>query len=508
MNRAALPAPSWTAALAALPPEWFLAARWFQGKASSVREIRPVDVLDLTRRLPSRDGYLCIALAAVTTNDGSTEMYQLPFCVEPADSGHIGPAIPLGTGWRVREALEEPALHVALARLMREGCEVAGEHGRFRFESLPPSPWQQVRPLAQTSTNSLVLVKADVICKFIRRVSLGPSPELEMNRFFATAGTFRNLPPMEGALSYVDAAGGEYTLVLAQRFVDNQGDLWQGTQHFLSSRLKQMAEKGHEAEAWRGDTVSADYMDRARRLARVLATMHRTLTTAGSDAAFAPEPITPTDLARWSAAMEADATALFDKIAAREPGAHPALRDLRERLPDIRRQAVTAFRRLAAFRPDGWIKCRVHGDFHLGQVLQVDDDFFVIDFEGEPLKPALHRAAKYSPLKDVAGLLRSFNYAAYAALFAWADRHPLSREEFRTLEQRLVEWNRTVEQSVRRSYFESMGWREHGDLPSFLAALKLEKAIYELDYEFNNRPAWLPIPCGGIQASLEEFFQT
>jgi maltose alpha-D-glucosyltransferase/alpha-amylase len=104
----------------------------------------------------------------------------------------------------------------------------------------------------------------------------------------------------------------------------------------------------------------------------------------------------------------------------------------------------------------------------------------------------------------VAGLLRSFNYAAYAALFAWAEQHPLPAQGYRTLETRLIEWNRTVEATFRQAYFPAMGGAESTDLPAFLAVLKLEKAVYELDYEINNRPDWLPIPCSGIQACLKE----
>jgi maltose alpha-D-glucosyltransferase/alpha-amylase len=184
------------------------------------------------------------------------------------------------------------------------------------------------------------------------------------------------------------------------------------------------------------------------------------------------------------------------------------MRDFHEHLPEIRRQIPDAFRRLAALRLDGWIKCRIHGDFHLGQVLLVGDDCFVMDFEGEPLKAAAQRVAKYSPLKDVAGLLRSFHYAMYAALFDWEERHPLSREAFRALECRLAEWNRSVEQIFRDTYFAEMGWTESSELSEFLTVLKLEKAVYELDYEINNRPAWLPIPVSGLRACLIEIFQT
>lgn len=508
MNKTTQPTPAWAVAVAALPAEWFRAARWFQAKAAAVRSIRLVDILDLSSLLPPGGRRLSIALVEVAAGDGSPELYQLPLCLEPDGGMGPGPSFAVGAGWTVREALEEPALHAVMIRLMSEGRTLAGERGTFHFESFPSSLWRQVHPLAQNSTNSLMLVKADLVCKFIRRLPAGQSPELEMNRIFAAAGTFQNLAPLEGVLSYRDAGGREYTLVITRRYVENQGDLWHGTLSFLSHWLHLLAETGPETSTEPAREDALNYLDRVRRLAKVLAMMHRTLSAEGLEAAFAPEPITPADLARWSGAMAAGAVAVLDKLAAREPGSSPATRDVPEGLPEMRRQILAAFSRLTGLRPDGWIKCRVHGDFHLGQILLVGDDCFVMDFEGEPLKAAAQRVAKYSPLKDVAGLLRSFHYAMCAALFDWKERHPLPREAFNALECRLAEWNRSVEQIFRETYFAEMGWIENAGLSEFLAVLKLEKAVYELDYEINNRPAWLPIPSSGIRACLKEILQT
>ncbi|HOT01435.1 MAG TPA: phosphotransferase [Acidobacteriota bacterium] len=508
MNKTTRPVPAWATAVAALPAEWFRTARWFQAKAESVRSIRLVDVLDLSPLLPPGDRRLSISLVEVAAGDGTPELYLLPLCLEPTGKMGPGSTFAVGAGWAVREALDEPALHAMMIRLMSEGRTLAGGRGTFHFESFPLPLWRQVHSLAQNSTNSLILVKADVVCKFIRRLPAGQSPELEMSRFFAAAGTFQNLPPLEGALSYRDVGGREYTLVIARRFVENQGDLWHGTLLFLSHWLHLLAETqpGIVTEPPLED--ASGYLDRVRRLARVLATMHRTLSAEGLEAAFAPEPITPADLAGWCSTMTAGAAAILDKIASGEPGSHPATRDFYERLPEMRRQILAAFSRLTGLQPAGWVKCRVHGDFHLGQVLLVGNDCFVMDFEGEPLKASAQRVAKYSPLKDVAGLLRSFHYAMYAALFEWEERHALSQEAFGALECRLAEWSRLVEQVFRETYFAEMGWIEDGGLSEFLAVLKLEKAVYELDYEINNRPAWLPIPCNGIKACLKEILHT
>lgn len=508
MNKTTQPVPAWTAAVAALPAEWFRTARWFQAKAEPVRSIRLVDVLDLSPVLPPGNRRLSIALVEVAAGGGAPELYLLPLCLEPAGGLGPGATFAVGAGWTVREALDEPVLHAVMIRLMREGLTLAGGRGTFHFESFPSPLWRQVQPLAQNSTNSLILIKADVVCKFIRRLPTGQSPELEMSRFFAAAGTFLNLPPLEGALSYRDVDGREYTLAIARRYVENQGDFWHGTLRFLSHWLHLPAETqpGTGMEPPLED--DSGYLNRVRRLAQVLAAMHRTLSAEGLAAAFAPEPIIPADLAGWCCTMGADAAAILDKIASLDPGWHQALRDFHEGLPEMRRQILAAFNRLTGLQPEGWIKCRIHGDFHLGQVLLVGDDCFVMDFEGEPLRTSAQRVAKYSPLKDVAGLLRSFHYAMYAALFDWEERHSPSREAFRAQECRLAEWSRSVEQVFRETYFAEMGWIEDSGLSAFLAVLKLEKAVYELDYEINNRPAWFPIPCSGIKACLKEILKT
>jgi maltose alpha-D-glucosyltransferase/alpha-amylase len=155
-------------------------------------------------------------------------------------------------------------------------------------------------------------------------------------------------------------------------------------------------------------------------------------------------------------------------------------------------------------KPEDMLKCRVHGDFHLGQVLRARGDFYVIDFEGEPVRARNARTAKQSPLKDVAGLFRSLNYAVYSALFALNDRRRLNDDVYAALERVLPAWSRRLEKTIMAEYAAVTGRPVTPARRMLLAAYKLEKALYELNYEINNRPGWLAIPARGIGDCLAE----
>lgn len=494
---------SWEAVASALPAAWMQGARWFRHKSDPITRIAFRDGLDLTPHAAPCSGRVALLVVAVEMASGHSGLYQVPIHLEPGE-GKAG-SFPVEGGWSVREAVDLPAFHTAVRRLMDTGASLDGARGVFRFERYPVKAPYQSRPLAQTSSNSLVLVKGDDVLKYIRGLEPGVSPELEMNRFLALRGDFVNLPPLTGAVSWLPAEGGECTLAIAQRFVENTGDLWAWTQDFLKSFLDALPPGEDPAEETFVTKRCREYLDQTARLADVLADLHRTLQSTPDDPAFAPQPVTPADLGVWSAAMRSGAESVFERIGRLAPGEGPILRDFFERFPSMRERALEAFGRLSGLDPSGWVKCRVHGDFHLGQALKTVDDFVLMDFEGEPLKAQDQRVARYSPFKDVAGLLRSYNYAAWAALFDWMERHGAETPPPRA-ETAVLWWNAKVEGVFRRRYLTSAGIAPSAGVDALLALLKLEKAVYELDYEINNRPGWLRIPVSGIGACLQEVF--
>lgn len=496
--------PSFAQAASAFPAEWLQAARWFRRKSDPVREVHLLDALELTGGGPAAVERYGLLILNVVFQSGQTALYQMPVRVG-SNGGAAGGdgTFPAGPDFFVQEATSLPAFNTEILRLMETNRTVPGVCGTFHFESYPLKGLRQCEALAQTSSNSLVLVRGGTVMKYLRGLDPGISPELEMNRFFATHGDFTSLPPLTGSLTWRHG-GEEYTLAIAQGFIANEGDLWSWTLDFLKSLLNELPPGEDPVPAGIIQAASRHYLQQTGRLARLLARMHHTLASGGGGPAFAPEPVTSQDLQAWGDGMIRTAQEIFGRIGALAPGDTPLLQDFFRSFPSLRQRSLEALGRLSRLDPHGWIKCRVHGDFHLGQALKAGEDFYIIDFEGEPLRAAGERTVRYSPLKDVAGLLRSYNYAVYAALFAWQEKTGAAGTAFQWAEDALLRWNASVEKVFWSEYLAAAGEAVTPGRQALLAVLKLEKAIYELDYEINNRPAWLKIPVSGIGACLAE----
>jgi maltose alpha-D-glucosyltransferase/alpha-amylase len=495
--------PDWTAVAAAIPPAWLREQRWFQRKSAEVDRVRLLDALELDPGPPSVETPRALLVLEITMAGGLSNIYLLPVALRTPAGDDI-PGFAVDERTVAVEALADGALHAAVRRFMDAGSAAAALNGTFHGEAIPSQGPRRSRTLARTSSNTLVLLEGDEVLKYIRRLEPGANPELEMNRFFATHGDFVNLPALTGALQYRAGDGREFTLAMALRHITNEGDAWHWTLAVLAEMLSSMPDEESNITPRALERVGSAYGQAMTRLADVLGHMHRVLCSGAGGPAFAPEPIRPADLAAWSAALVRDADELFDRLARTEARADERVRDFLDGLPRLRHQVRQAGARVSRLKPEGLLRCRVHGDFHLGQVLRAGDDFYVIDFEGEPLRARTARTAKHSPLKDVAGLFRSFNYAAYAALFAFRERLFPPDSMVHALEGALLGWCRRLEEKFLKDYVAAAGRPVSPAGRMLLAAYKLEKALYELDYEINNRPDWLPIPARGIGDCLAE----
>ncbi len=498
----------WDGLAAAVPPRFFQGARWFRHKADPVRQSRFFDGVDLTPFAPAGRDRLLLALLRVELASGAEALYQAPFRLMESGAGgeETDDAFPVGwQGAAAVDAVGSDAFQTAFRRLMDEGATLPGRHGRFRFERLPDRAPRQCRSLAATSTNSLVLVRGDDVVKHLRCLAPGMSPELEIGRFFAARGASPHVPPLTGACSYLGDDGQEFTLAVSHRFIENEGDLWEWTQAFLQGYLPACADSPAPADG-AAPPSSLGYLEQTAALAEVLAAVHRALGQDGGDPAFRPEPVTREDLGQWADRMRRSAGAVFDRVAALPAPAAGPVGEFLARLPAVRAEVLAAFAALPGLDPDGWVRGRVHGDFHLGQALKTRNGFVIMDFEGEPLADPAQRRQRHSPYKDVAGLLRSYNYAAFAALFAWRDAGPpVAEARWEKARNDALAWNRAVEKVFRQRYDQAAGMAPTPDLDRLVSALKLEKAVYELDYEINNRPSWVEIPLSGIEACLADF---
>jgi maltose alpha-D-glucosyltransferase/alpha-amylase len=307
--------------------------------------------------------------------------------------------------------------------------------------------------------------------------------------------------PVAGALEHVAPDGATSALALLQGYVANQGDGWTYTLEYLERHITAMSASARAPLDAAPAEVHGAYLALAATLGDRTAALHRALATPGGGPDFDPEPVTERDVSAWKAQVRADALATLDLLA---KSAERLELPVREQAKDLLKDARPLLARIErrTFSPAGARKTRVHGDFHLGQVLLRNNDFVITGFEGEPARGLEEQRAKHSPLRDVAGMLRSFEYARWSAL----RRAAKSGGNLEQLAPLAAAWESETRRAFLAAYDQAM--RGAGVVAPLEAAqgllelFALEKALYELRYELDNRPGWAEIPLQGIRALL------
>jgi maltose alpha-D-glucosyltransferase/alpha-amylase len=494
------------AALASLAGDDLLrfitAQRWFAGKGAGPRSARVADSIVL----PWGDGRFAIA-RAVLIADNVEVVYQLPLAVREAVPDGVSDRLAIGAASRDRpitvyDAVQDPEFRDGLARALASGAVVQGDGSSWIIEPLagewlPATERIKTTVSAAEQSNTSIVIDDRAILKFFRILKPGIHPDVELTRFLTTRAEFANTPRLLATVDFDD--GGERTTAgMLQPFLPGSSDAWS---HALAR-----ARPYFTAPAGR-DAPNAFVAD-ATRLGTVTRAMHDALASDDDDPAFAPDPILPEDLERWAHRTQ---QAIRESLALLE-------RQITTR--DFPRDRVAEAQALVRRRDHyvGWIdeivddvdeavgealRIRIHGDFHLGQVLRTaSGDFMIIDFEGEPSKSLEERREKASPLRDVAGMLRSIAYAA--ATLATSVEKTI---DLPTRELRAARWERDVRGAFLAGYLGEPHDRE--DMPELFPAddkhvqrlltlFETEKAFYELAYELNNRPSWVWIPMRGI----------
>ena len=452
--------------LAALDEEkladWLLDRRWFGSKARDVASIHVLDVV------PVHDGPPALSSALVEARypGGTHDVYQLLLGV--GSNGGDDAVIDDVRGVTVYDAFADPRACELLGGLLREGAEVHGEHARVEFHWLegvePPRPGADVRPIGAEQSNTSIVFDDKLVLKAFRRVEAGDNPELEMLRFLSERD-FAHIAELGGWYQY-EGELMDATFGVVQRFVPNARDGWELALDEL-------------------DDDPERFVTRLRDLGAVIGRMHTVLASDPADPAFAPEEPSDESLALLTATIDEEIERLFLELPETEAVApiagHAA--EVRDRLQLL--SHVGARGKLI----------RTHGDLHLGQTMLGDEGWVVLDFEGEPARPLLERRRKRSPLRDVAGMLRSFAYAASASELQRARPAPEGWED-RARESFLAGYLEAVDSSLMPP--------GEGPTRTMLSIFELEKAVYELRYEMNNRPDWVSIPVAGIARLLEE----
>ncbi len=493
-------------------PAYLPKRRWFSSKSETLRGVSLAYVAAMG---DERNNRALMAEIAVSVGD-RVERYFLPIGVVREES-----AIPLAQQLALTRVRRGPlvgyvtdgfatdAFAVAALSLIGQGAvlpldgEADGHRLVFskteRFDELQRAPEMSIRRLSAEQSNSSAIIDDQMVLKVVRKVLAGVHPEAEISRYLTARG-YANSPPLYGEVTRYDADGTPNTLMLLQGFVRNQGDGWQWTLEFLARAVDESVPVEAGGESEQHADLYSNYASFAHALGRRLAQLHEVFSQPTDDPAFRPEPVTEADLAGW-------ADGAIEQI----DRAMPALRRLAEGPADdgtaamardvVAREAQLhgLARRLAAAGA-GALRTRVHGDFHLGQVLVTGGDAYLIDFEGEPAKSMEQRRAHSSGLRDVAGMLRSFDYAAATASSRLhgtseraAERREALVEQFRSRAGAdfLAAYREVLEASEVR-------WAPRAAEQALLDLFLLEKAAYEIRYEADNRPDWIGIPLGGL----------
>ncbi len=494
-------------------PIFMQSSRWFGGKA------RLPQLFSFERLIRLDEGDCALAFIEVEYRDSSHERYLLPLEVSRTteEAERINRELPEAVlarcedGEVLYDGVHGERFRTALLHLLASGGELEGLTG-VRGSAMPaeidnglPSSVLKV----EQSNSSIIYSEpageagsAGVLfVKLFRKLEPGINPDVEMTRFLAEGCGFAQVPPFAGVLEFGTPGETPQVLALALGLVPNEGDAWTLAQKEVRRFYERVLEAGlggndpSTLEQVSGSEPSpilqklvGTFLRRAAQLGERTGEMHLALASDPDDPDFAPAPFTMSDqralgaglrasILRASRMLENDESGLVQQVLADQD-------ELLRRADNIAQNAVRTQ------------KTRTHGDFHLGQVLNTGGDFVMIDFEGEPQRPLAERREKRSPLRDVAGMLRSFHYAAYSVL-----------EELPEEREALEAWAEAWTAVCSAAYLDA--WRkttvsarfipESGpDLHRLLDAFVLEKAIYEVEYELNNRPDWLPIPLRGI----------
>ena len=498
-----------------IAPQFLGVRRWFAGKGAGIAEVKVKDFAQLPA--PAGKLYLLVRLA-VHLRDGGEQTYFTPLTIEKtSEEDKLLP-------YTIARARRGPHIHlvydvdadshfgtVMVERMVKRSELSTSNNGSIRFfgsHMLPentPVDGLEARRLDFEQSNSSFLVGESMILKIYRRTHAGTSPEIEMGRFLTDVAHFKNTPPMLGYAEHIEADGTSTPLCVLQSFIRNQGDAWTWALDALRLSLETAAVANSES-ASAGEDEFASFRPYAIMLGRRTAEMHLALATPTEDPAFSMEPLSSADMR----IVADDAKIMLDQAFKALDAASRHITDetTSEAVKNLAGRREECGRLIDSLTRDpvGSVKIRIHGDYHLGQILIAREDVMIVDFEGEPARTLEMRRAKQSPMRDVAGMLRSFAYATEAAVTDVKQRLASGAD---IVASRAAQWCELASQAFLSTYAETISGSplEIADpamRERLLRLYLLTKALYEIGYEANSRPAWIRIPVRGVLALLDK----
>ena len=495
-------------------PRFIGSQRWFAGRGAKIGDVTLKDYASLKSRT-GQDTFLLPIIGVEVGQDEQTYFTPLALDEREEESLMSYAVARVRHGRRVGllyGAGSSPEFALSLIDALRRGDDVS-TNGGSRIHFVPTGSLTDyaevdpadVRRLTAEQSNTSIAVGEHMILKLYRRLQPGRHPEVEVGRFLTEVAGFENTPALLGSVEHIAEDGTPTALAILQRFVRNQGDAWSWSTETLKRELDTAA-LVQEDGASNIEHALVNYRQTVETLARRTAELHLAFATPTDDPAFAAEPLTQDDV--QAAADDAKrqgerAFAAMDRIMKNAPD--PA-REAMQALTERREECWALIDRLTRV-PAGAMKTRIHGDYHPGQVLIVQRDVMIVDFEGEPSRPAEERRAKSSPLRDVAGMLRSFAYLTEMAARE-VGRRFVGEEANRIVE--MAATSREFIESAFMSTYEDVArgtpiWVEDDDERRALLSLYLlAKALYEINYEADHRPEWIETPVRGVLSILDQ----
>ncbi len=492
-------------------PAFLGAQRWFSGKSGAIKNATLDDSgewniggdrwLLTVVRVEGPDGDACYFLPlALAWEDGDEARLRT---LQPSALARVRQQAQVGI---LGDAAGDEKFCQALVSAIGEKLELSWARGKLRCfptnaygDAMATaaatgggSPQLHAQLLPAQGTNTTVRLGETLLLKIYRRLRPGMNPELEVGRYLTEEARFQHCVPVLGAVEYTGTEE-PATLALLQPFVSNQGDAWNYTLEYLQRFFQTSSVPGKPP----APDAHGGYLALMDKLALRTAQLHLALGTPSDNPAFDPQAVTKADLSNWVARVSRDiegTCALLTQQQERLPApARPLAQDVLSRREDLLR----CIARAADSAPAG-LRTRYHGDYHLGQVLVQRNDFIIIDFEGEPGRTPEERRIKHSPLRDVAGMLRSFSYARFSALRS----HAIEQRDYEMLEPLARAWDLAARSAFLEAYVrEVRGNALYGagkQITALVELFEVEKALYEVRYELNNRPDWVGIPLQGL----------
>jgi maltose alpha-D-glucosyltransferase / alpha-amylase len=503
-----------------LLPDYIRGCRWFGGKARTIRAVQIVEEIPIsTEANAARIWFL-----EVSYLEGATETYALP--------------VKITSGAASNHALRS-APHAVIARFGRDARFILQDavwDSRFRDELFRTLATQQClkgkdgdlcgiagsalkneetsgldsQVMNAEQSNSSMLFDNAFFVKLYRKIEDGVNPDVEITRFLTERCKFPSVPEFAGAAEYRRKKAEPKIVFLAQRAVQNEGDAWQLTLGEVASYYERVLAQKAElqsavtpAAAVLDEMIGGIYPEKAKLLAQRTGELHLALASDSEDPAFAPEPFNAMAQRSVYQNMRASLRRTFALLRKRIQDVAENLRAEAEEVLATEKDILAHEQRILE-QPSGAAKIRIHGDYHLGQVLYTGKDFVILDFEGEPARPLSERKLKRSPLRDVTGMMRSFQYAAYSALW----QPSMRPEDIPFLERWADLWYRQISSMFLQNYLTTTTGavfipERPAELQVLLKAYLLDKAVYEIGYELNHRPSWVVIPIRGIKHILK-----